>query len=267
MTLDRDSDEFFDEVLELIEGDPTFAARLLAAANSASSAPRHPIQSVRGALTRLGSTGASELILAIAVSRVFIPRDPWEKSLWRHALQVAGAMRALAAFTDRELGLDADVAYTAGLLHDIGRFVLFGESPDLLREVDEGDWDSPERLVEVEQAICGFTHTELGHMACEHWSLPRTIGRVALRHHEPIAGPAMGDVARLVELARFADLAMFPSALPGTPSYADAGEAAIETELIPKLPSGLAISTPVLMETIAKVSADVDDTSAALGLS
>ena len=128
MVLDREDDSFFDEVLELLEADPPFAARILTAANAAASSPRDPVASIRAALVRLGSQGAARAIMDAGVSKVFIPRSDWEKSLWLHALHIGGAMRAMA--NEDSTGIvDPDVAYMAGLLHDVGRLVMFRPPP------------------------------------------------------------------------------------------------------------------------------------------
>lgn len=266
MVLDREAEGYFERVLELIESDPTFAARMLSAANAASSSPANPISSVRAALARLGSGGASSMILAVAVARVFVPRDPWEKSLWRHALQVAGAARALAQHADDPVELSGDDAHTAGLLHDVGRLVMFAEAPETLREIDEGDWATPDALLDVERSICGLTHTELGAMACEQWGLPDSLTAAVLRHHEPQIDANAGKVEALVATIHFADMAMFPSAMPGTPGFAEASLSIIEERLMPHVPAGISISSNALHGIITKTATDVDATCVALGI-
>jgi HD-like signal output (HDOD) protein len=256
MTLDRTSDTYFEEVLALIEADPTFAARILAAANSAADAPRARITSVRRALTRLGSTHASNTILAVAVSKVFVPRDDWEKSLWRHSLQVAVALRTLVHASPRA-DIRTDEAYTAGLLHDVGRFVLFGVAPAELRRIDEGDWGCPAELVSLERDICGMAHAEIGALACKRWRLPELLISVVRRHHDPDVDPARGEVDTLLAAVRFADLAMFPSAVPGATGYEDADVETLQAELVPKLPAFFdfdAASLQVLLQSSARES-------------
>lgn len=266
MTLDREDENYFDRVLALIEADPTFSARVVSAANSAESAPRSPISSVRMALARLGSAGAANLILAMAVSRVFVPRDDWERSLWRHALQVAVAMRMLAPHSTDPVAFDADEGFAAGLLHDVGRFVLLGEAPDTLRRIDEGDWDDPEALVALERSICGLSHGEIGEMACTRWGLPETISEVVRRHHEPNWAPVGGGVSAMIAMVHFADLAMFPSAMPGTPGYDSAEIETIENDLMPKVPKGLVLTAEQLHGLIVTVTEEVDVTCRSLGI-
>ncbi len=266
MTLDRDDDEYFAHVLELVEADPSYSARVLAAANAASSSPRSPITSVRMSLARLGSTGASNLILAMAVSRVFVPRSDWERSLWRHSLQVAVTMRKLVHHGAGRLALDADEAFTVGLLHDVGRFVLLGEAPEELERIDNTCWDTPEKLLELELEICGLSHGEIVEMACERWGLPADIGELVRRHHESGVAITDGPVDRMIGMVHFADLAVFPSALPGSPGYDVMGVEAVESDLLPLVPDGFTISAEDLHRIITSAIAEVDETCAALGI-
>lgn len=266
MTLEREADDYFDQLLVLIESDPTFAARVLSGANAATSSPTDAISSVRAALTRLGSTGASAMILALAVSRVFVPRDSWEKSLWRHALQVASASRLIAAHAISGVELSGDEAYTAGLLHDIGRMVMFAEAPDTLREIDEGSWDSPQQLIDVEMTICGVAHPEIGSMACAHWGLPENLRLAVLGHHEPHRDVTLGKVEALISTIHFADLAMFPSAMPGSTGWDEASKEEVERLLLPKAPVGITLTPTTLHQIISKATAEVDGTCRALGI-
>lgn len=265
MALNRLADDFPERVLALIETEPSYAARVLSTANSAASAPATPIVSLRAAIMRIGSARAVDLVTAAAVTRVFVPRDPWEKGLWRHSLQVAVAARALALRAD-DRDLPPDEIYPAALLHDLGRLVMFNEAPDLLRTVDEGDWDSPEKLVLLERSICGLTHTELGALACRQWNLPETIVIAVRDHHDsPVAAPRTRQ-AKISTLMRFADLAMFPSALPGTLGWAEAGQALVAKVLVPKLPSFIRMTASELHTTIRSAAAESELMARSLGL-
>lgn len=263
MVLDREDEGYFEEVLGLVEADPTVAARILAAANAAASSPRDPVASVRVALARLGSRGAARAIMDAGVSKVFIPRTDWEKSLWRHALQVGGALRALADL-DPSGSVDRDVAYAVGLLHDVGRLVMFQAAPEVLHQIDEGGLDSPQALVEAERRLCGITHAELGARACRRWGLPDVLVDAVARHHHPV-GNTTDPVGLLIAMCRFADLAMFPSAMPGTRGLVDDPEK-IEDYLLPRLPPNLAaVDLATLHKVIAETLAATDETGATLG--
>ncbi len=263
LALDPGAETYFDDVRDLVETDPAFAARVLVAANAASSAPRDPITSVGAAVTRLGSSGTADIVMALSFATVFVPRDAWEKSLWRHSIQVAVATRAVVA-ADREQRVDKATAYTAGLLHDIGRFVMFHVADDQLRMVDEGDWDSPAALVDAERTICGVPHTELGALACRGWGLPDAVADVVEHHHDHLI-PAAGTVDPLLEAIQFADLAMFPSARPDTASWLEGPPEVFDHEVLARAPRHLQDGTELRM-LLSDVERYADDLCVGLGL-
>jgi putative nucleotidyltransferase with HDIG domain len=197
---------------------------------------------------------ARNIILAVGVTEVFVPRDPWERSLWRHALQVAILSRSIAIRANHA-DLDPDEVYTCALLHDVGRFVMFRLAPTELRMIDEGDWKTPEALVAKEVEVCGLTHPQIGALACEHWHLPPTIVDVIRDHHKSASVLSSMRVGRLTALIRFADLAMFPSAMPGTPGLAQGEDCVIEEIVAEAMPSFLRLSAPQLRELLVEAEA------------
>ena len=80
-------------------------------------------------------------------------------------------------------------AYLAGLLHDIGRFVMLEHAAPNLLKVDESNWGTPEELIQADLDIYKFTHSELGYLACKRWSVPDKIASVVREHHKALAGP------------------------------------------------------------------------------
>ncbi len=194
--LDPESAGYFDDVLALVNADPGFAVRLLHRANSAGGGALRAAGSVSMALIRVGARGAVELMLAEAGSRMFPPVARWQRHLWTHAVLAAGYMRRLAPMVVGNR-IDANEAYLAGLLHDIGRFVMFAEMPDAFEAVESAEWDSPQSLVDVERALFGCTHAELGFMALKQWGLPQELAEVARDHHAPEA-PSDGALVRLL---------------------------------------------------------------------
>jgi putative nucleotidyltransferase with HDIG domain len=265
MGLDRKDEKYFEEVRRLIETDPNFSARVLTAANSAASAPRAPITSVPAAITRLGSLNASLLVLSFALTRVFVPRDAWEKSLWRHAIQVATIARSFAqASGDKELQPDA--AYVCALLHDVGRFVMFQEAPEVLRRIDESDTGTPETLIQMERSICGLTHSELGAMTCTRWRLPEIVVAVVRDHHKVQDLKPTGKIAKLTALIHFADLAMAPLAIPDSQAWEKMDEDTLRENLLPKMPDFLQKLAPTLWQSIRSAAEEAEVVCKTLGL-
>ncbi len=194
--LDPESAGYFDEVLGLINADPGFAVRLLNLANSTGGGALRPATSVSMALIRVGARGAVELMLAESASRIFPPVARWQRHLWTHAVLAAGYMRRLAPMVI-DGRIDPNEAYLCGLLHDIGRFVMFAEMPDAFEAVELAEWDSPQTLVDAERALFGCTHAELGYLALQQWGLPQTLAELARDHHAPEA-PGDGAQVRLL---------------------------------------------------------------------
>lgn len=187
LQLDPDMDNYFEEFGKLTKEDPAFAVRVIALANSSASAPVVPVVSIRDALTRMGVGTIRSLVASLAVQRVFLPTKPNEISLWQHSVFTAFAAAKIAEIVP---GLDVAPAelYLIGLLHDIGRFVMFEHAAPELLAVDESRWETPEELIEADVEIYKFTHSELGYRACLHWQLPETICDAIRAHHTPIEG-------------------------------------------------------------------------------
>lgn len=182
IALDSSDVQYFDEVQQLAELDPIFTAKLIAVANSAASSPVTKITSIQHAITRIGADQINGLAAAFAVSKIFIPTQQRELDLWEHSIQVAVAAQSMASMA-KSFEINPETAYLCGLLHDIGRFVLFNKIADGPIKIDEKDWGHPEELVALEQQTCGLTHATLGGFAAEKWDLPSAISNAIRNHH------------------------------------------------------------------------------------
>ena len=215
--LDPEQPDYFDRVLALVNADPGFAVRLLRLANAAgqqSTQTSRAIESTTAALIKVGARAAVELMLTAHAARIFPARLDWQRDLWMHSILAAHFMRRLAPFV-RDYPLDMNEAYLAGLLHDIGRFLLFLEAPEPFREVGEGDWDTPQALLEAEHGCCGYTHADLGALALGKWGVGETLALVARDHHRD-SGAHSGQQRALLELLRDVDWLALRVARDGT---------------------------------------------------
>jgi len=186
MALSYDSENLFEDVLEVASEDPALAVRVLKMANSAMSSPVAPIDSLERAVARLGATNVAELVTAAAVTRVFVPTSLGERNLWHHAIEVATACRLM--LSDRPTkGADPGAAYLAGLLHDIGRLVMFDQSPAFIQAVDDLAWSTPGELVEAERRVVGADHATIGARVCEHWQVPEATTGTVRDHHRDLS--------------------------------------------------------------------------------
>ncbi len=209
MAIDPDSDEYFDELLQLAEQDPPFALKILNMANSASSHPSHEITRLSHAIIRIGSRTISGMISAMAVMRVFVPTTDGQRYLWVHAIETAVCCRAIARQHPASRA-HAEEAYLAGLLHDIGHFIMFDRTPEELGRIESSHWRTPDDIVAYERRLCGYTHAELGWHIVRHWGLAEILA-LAIRHHhdyalDHIVPPLTEGTRMLVRIVQLADL-------------------------------------------------------------
>lgn len=191
------------ELVALISSDPAFSAQILRYANSPLFGFRSQIDSLQSALVVLGLRRVRSLSMTVATANHMQGVLHIEElaRCWRHMLATALLTEELA----RSCALLEDRAYTAGLLHDVGRLGLLLAYPDeyarLLREAGRNALE----LLDVERRELGMDHCEAGQALAAHWNLPPDFQVVAARHHHPPAGAAV-DLLTLVHLGcRMAD--------------------------------------------------------------
>ncbi len=182
LQLDSDEDYYFEQLATLAKEDPALAVRVLALANSAASSPMTEIKSIKNALMRIGAETVRSLVSSLAVQRVFMPVKDNQIRLWVHSVIVAVGTQRIVDLLP-QLQLNTEAAYLTGLLHDVGRFVMFEHASADLLEVDERHWHSPDELIEAEIEAFKYTHSELGFLACQHWGMPEDIAQVIRAHH------------------------------------------------------------------------------------
>jgi putative nucleotidyltransferase with HDIG domain len=181
------------EFAKVVEVDPGLTLAVLRASNSAAARPAQPIQSVRQAVTYVGERTVVALALSACVpGGMTAPMEAYQSDrgvLWRHSLRSAVAARDLALHIKRHK-IDPDLAFTAALLHDIGK-------PLLAESLDEGARTrliaaavrKDENLEAVERAEAGLCHAEVGEALARRWNLSAPL-QVALRfHHQPSQAP------------------------------------------------------------------------------
>ena len=145
MSLSPQSEDLFEEVLAVAQEDPGFALRVMHIANSAMSSPASRIETLERAVARLGAAHVADLVTTVAMTRVFVPRTPAEKDLWRHAIEVATACRTIIRRHPVN-GVSAEQGYLAGLLHDIGHFIMIDQAPSFIQAVDALGSTTPAEL-------------------------------------------------------------------------------------------------------------------------
>jgi putative nucleotidyltransferase with HDIG domain len=119
--------------------------------------------------------------------------------LYHHATGTGLVAERLARLTE---AAKPGQAYTAGLLHDIGKVVLdqfmAGAAPLFYRRLIE---EKASDFTQAEQAVFGTTHTKVGHRLAQRWSFPDSLAEAIRWHHCPEQGRAHAELSHIVFLA------------------------------------------------------------------
>ena len=200
----NDPDVSFDALARVIEHDPGLTANILQLANSAYFGWSRKIKTVKEAITRLGTNRIFQMVLCMSVAPLV--RKPIKgydieaDSLWEHSFATAiCAEKMVQALRVR----DHEEAFTAGLLHDMGKVVLgtFVDVDDRpIKELVEHD-GLP--FDEAERRVLGVDHAEVAAELLASWNLPAEVVAAARWHHDP-AG-CDGEHQQIVDLVHLAD--------------------------------------------------------------
>jgi putative nucleotidyltransferase with HDIG domain len=174
-------------VAQLIAQDPVMAAKMLQIVNSAVVGLAREITDVSEAVMYLGTERIRSLILVTGVFSQFedvkCPGFLLEP-IWSHSLEVGAFARAIA-LAETKAPKTAEAAFTAGLLHDIGKLVLAANLPDKYSAVLQLRARQRKSEPEAELQILGTTHADLGAYVLGTWGMPLPLLEAVAWHHCP----------------------------------------------------------------------------------
>jgi putative nucleotidyltransferase with HDIG domain len=196
-----------DELVETVRCDNVLTAKLLRVCNSAGCAVRQPVVSVDQALLILGDNAIFRMVCAIgfggALGLTAPGYDTEANDLWTHSLSTGVGSEYLAEVESYGDFLPS-AAFTAGLLHDIGKTVInkmlsHKARADLAAKISS---QTLSRLA-AEKAVLGADHCEVGACLLQRWSFPELIVEAVANHHSPVTRPAI-QLSAVVYLANCA---------------------------------------------------------------
>ena len=182
-----------------INSDPAIVARLLAAANAVGTGLSTKIYSAKQAFLVLGADRVVSIILAAALTYRFDLRHSGfdARLLWRHSLGVGVCARVLA----EQIGANAELAFTGGLLHDIGQLLMYTASPGNYLQALERRHRDDVPIVIAERQIFGYDHAQAGRALALAWKLPGEIVDAIGAHHDPDEiGSEIGNLIHVGEV-------------------------------------------------------------------
>ncbi|HEX4594152.1 MAG TPA: HDOD domain-containing protein [Bryobacteraceae bacterium] len=199
------------EVAELIRSDATLSARMLRCINSAAFGLGRQISDVRQAVALLGFDRTRQITAMCATAAFRGTRNSAElKTCWQHSMATAILSNEIATSCDAF----TKIAFTAGVLHDLGRLGLIVAYPSRYANAVRGANGRCVDFLDFEREQFGFDHAEAGRLLAETWELPEEFRIVAGRHHDPCEGTEV-DLLRIVHVGcRLADALGYGMAPP-----------------------------------------------------
>lgn len=203
MNLINDENHSIKDVVKIIETDAPLTGRVLRVANSAAFSRGVPISTVNRAILHLGENMVVGIALGSFSSNLMISPLKGYLSvtgeLWDHSLRTAITARKLTEYGIGEV--NGELAYTAGLLHDIGKLVLSefleGITEKLLQLFKEEEYED---YIDAENDWIGTNHADVGSTLAQHWRLPDPLCSVIKNHHRPNNADEYQDLSYMVHL-------------------------------------------------------------------
>lgn len=174
------------QIGSVISQDPDLTARLLKLVNSSYYGFEVPIDTVSRAVMMVGLRELQHMVWASSAVETFnklSPSDANMATFWRHSIFCAVVARILA----RECSvLHPERLFVAGLMHDIGRLLMFHKLPEASQKILELEKEHPNRSIEeIESDVLGYDHSDVGLALCKSWGLPESLVLSIGNHHAP----------------------------------------------------------------------------------
>ncbi len=185
MTLLQNPSVSIQEVANEISKDPVITASIIKLSNSAYYRASKPIRTVSESLMTLGIKTVKEIVLLTATKKI-LNKDLTSyqldaEAMWLHSLIVAELSARISIA--KKTNIPRDLAFTSGLLHDIGKVILAQFFPMKMIEIKNAVKDSFRAFTDIEKEFLGYDHQEVGRKALETWNFPEELKEVVSCHH------------------------------------------------------------------------------------
>jgi HD-like signal output (HDOD) protein/nitrogen-specific signal transduction histidine kinase len=174
------------DIATILSHDPSLCSKVLRLVNSAYYGLGSRVEGIDQAVAYLGTSAVKNIAVCSAVYQAFNSRKGDKafnlKVFWWHSLKCALLARIFA----KEVAYGSpDEAFVAGLLHDIGKLVLWVNFSEKYTALIKKYVNRPEMLTAAESQL-GATHSQIGAWLLDRWKFQSFVADSALYHHEPL---------------------------------------------------------------------------------
>lgn len=178
-----------DRLATVVSTDVGLSAKLLKLVNSPFYGFPSSIDSISRAIALVGGKELSTLALGISTINYFkdIPPELINMEMfWRHSISCGIFAKLIAS---EQTGVQPERLFIAGLLHDVGRLIMFKKLPYASREAMLFARENCIPLCEAEQSVIGYGHTDVSNELLQAWKFPENLSLAINHHHDPMSQP------------------------------------------------------------------------------
>ena len=197
-----ESNEFdIDQLSEIVRQDPGIAFELLSFANSAFTSQQREIDDIEIALQLLGVQRLQFIALSLTATHSprHIFRAPDAHAFWAQQLECAMTCQAII----EELQVTLPQAYLAGLLHGIGKILLFLHYPEHYKKAVDYAHNYKLPLTEAEKEFFGISHNTIGEKYARIHNIPSCLVTAIGHQYSPETAEQHQELAAVLNIALF----------------------------------------------------------------
>lgn len=176
------------EISALMKRDPAMTTKLIQLVNSSFFGLRRAIVSAEDAAVMIGIEPIKALVLSEQSFKLFKNRkipSTYVQRLWNHSTMVAAFSRCIARYEGADK-YDADTAFTAGMIHDIGKLIMLEYLPDDCLEYAGALTEDTYESLDVERMVFGTTHPNVAGLLLSKWGFTNNLLEPVIFHHKPL---------------------------------------------------------------------------------
>jgi putative nucleotidyltransferase with HDIG domain len=183
MAMLNDTTSTINNIVGKLKLDQAMVSSILRTCNSPLYGIRTEVTSISMAVSLLGFTNLKSILMAYFMRNLYrlSGKNKIKESLWKHSISVAVFSKNLA----NKPKMDPEEAYLAGLLHDIGKIVLYLDDSSKYEKIIKIEKTGQEDFFSAEKRLLEYSHVDIGYFLLEKWKFSRMLKEVVLYHHDP----------------------------------------------------------------------------------
>lgn len=196
----NDRNSSFNQIFNVVRYDQAISSKIISIANSAYYNRGNKVGNLERAMIVIGFEEIRNIVMCLACLKQIL--DEWKLNqkdlaeLWTHSFQVAYAAKILGS---RTMADEPEKAFTAAILHDIGK-VVFYTFGDQYRKITEEARKGGKGIHVLEKEVFGVDHQETGYLISVKWRFPEEFSAVIRSHHARSEGNnSLLDVVRIAD--------------------------------------------------------------------